>query len=332
MEANHQKIKMLKILEMLRCETDEQHPMSTSQICMRLKEMGISCERRTVTKDMTLLNDEGYEVMSTRLGHEKAYYIEDRAFSIPELKILIDAVQAASFITNKKTMELTDKLASLGGSHRAELLKGNLVRFNTRKHRNEAVYYTIQYIESAINNGNQLSFCYFDLNERHERVYRKEKKRYIMDPLMLIFIEDNYYLICYHPKYQSTTNYRMDRMVEVMVEASEISAAAKMWCMDPGAYTEQVFKMFDGAPVQVELAFDDHLIGAVYDKFGEDISIARIGEHCCRACLVVRVSPTFFGWLFQFGSQMEIRHPEELRQKYRTMAAQICEQHSESPI
>lgn len=98
--------------------------------------MGISCERRTLTKDIAVLNDQGYEVMWNWVGKEKGYYIEDRSFSVPELKILIDAVQAASFITDKKTAELIDKIADLGGSHRADIMKSNMVCFNTRKHSN----------------------------------------------------------------------------------------------------------------------------------------------------------------------------------------------------
>ena len=103
-QDNCQKIKLLKLYELLRQETDEQHPMTTMMIIDRLGKMGISCERRTLAKDMAILNEQGYEVMFRWVGKEKGYYIEDRSFSVPELKIMIDAIQAASFITNKKTI------------------------------------------------------------------------------------------------------------------------------------------------------------------------------------------------------------------------------------
>ena len=139
-QENWQKYKLLKLLELLRQETDEQHPLATSALCNRLAEMGISCERRTLTKDIAVLNELGSEVMWNWVGKEKGYYIEDRSFSVPELKILIDAVQAASFITDKKTTELIDKIAELGGTHKADILKSNMVCFNTRKHSNESIY------------------------------------------------------------------------------------------------------------------------------------------------------------------------------------------------
>lgn len=141
-QENWQKYKLLKLLELLRQETDEQHPLATSALCNRLAEMGISCERRTLTKDIAVLNELGYEVMWNWVGKEKGYYIEDRSFSVPELKILIDAVQAASFITDKKTAELIDKISELGGTHKADILKSNMVCFNTRKHSNESIYYS----------------------------------------------------------------------------------------------------------------------------------------------------------------------------------------------
>lgn len=101
MKENCQKIKLLKLMELLRQETDEHHPLLTNEICNRLSTMGVSCERRTLTKDI-LLNEQGFEVMCCRFGKEKGYYIEDRSFSVPEIKILIDAVQAANFITKKR--------------------------------------------------------------------------------------------------------------------------------------------------------------------------------------------------------------------------------------
>ena len=177
-QENWQKYKLLKLLELLRQETDEQNPLPTSAICNRLAEMGISCERRTLTKDIAVLNELGYEVMWNWVGKEKGYYIEDRSFSVPELKILIDAVQAASFITEKKTAELIDKIAELGGTHKADILKSNMVCFNTRKHSNESIYYNVGFLEDAIQQQKKVIFYYYDLNDNAEQsdyaAYRSE--------------------------------------------------------------------------------------------------------------------------------------------------------------
>ena len=213
--SNYQKIKMLKLLEMLRTDADETHPLTTDEICRRLEEMEISCDRRTVTKDIELLNQYGYEVLNRMVGHKKGYFLADRSFSLSELKILIDAVQAASFITEKKSEELIAKIAGLGSSYRADLLKNSLVRFNTSKHTNEQVYYAVLNIETALLERKKVSFFYYDLDENGERVYRKNKRRYIVDPVSLVMHEDNYYLLAYSEKYHGRTTYRIDRMETV---------------------------------------------------------------------------------------------------------------------
>lgn len=179
---NKQKIKLLYLMEILRQDTDEQHPISTNQICARLAEQGISCERRTVGMDMKVLNDYGYEIMTKMVGHEKAYYIDDRSFSVPEIKILMDAVQAAKFITPGKSEALIEKLAALGGSHQAEILKGNIVCFDTRKHTNEMIFYNVQALEDAIREHKKASFLYFDLNENKANVYITEQAPSIIKP------------------------------------------------------------------------------------------------------------------------------------------------------
>ena len=324
-QENWQKYKLLKLLELLRQESGEQHPLPTSAVCSKLAEMGISCERRTLTKDIAVLNELGYEVMWTWVGKEKGYYIEDRSFTVPELKILIDAVQAASFITKKKTAELIDKIAELGGSHKADILKSNIVCFNTRKHSNEAIYYNVDFIENALQHRKKVSFCYFDLNENGEKVYRREHRAYIVEPVALVFNEDNYYLMAYSAKYDESANYRMDRMDHVEVMEEDISGKTLALRDSLDDYTEQVFKMYGGRQEDIVLEFDAKLIGVVYDKFGEDTKMIRSSDEKCVATVKVQISPVFWGWLFQFAGRMRILSPGTVIAEYRKYAAMLEE-------
>ena len=309
---NYRKVKLLKLLELLRQQTDEQNPMTTAQICDALKEMGIPCDRRIITQDVANLNELGYEVMSHMIGHEKAYYIADRSFSIPELKILIDAVHASSFITEKKSEDLINKIAALAGSHRAEVLKRNMVCFNTRKHSNEKILYIVDELEEAILSQKKVIFLYFDLNENGERVYRRDGHHYVVEPIALVFNEDNYYLTCYSSRHDSTSNYRVDRMDGVRIIDEPCCEKAIALRNEVAAYTEQAFKMFSGHVEDVVLEFDRTIIGAVYDKFGESVKMMPSGENKIIATVKVRISPTFWGWLFQFGEQMRILSPENV--------------------
>ena len=322
-QDNHRKIKLLKLLDMLRHETDEQHPLSTTQICTKLGNMGIVCDRRTLPRDIAALNDQGYEIMSMMIGHDKCYYVEDRNFSVPELKILIDAVQAASFITDKKTSELVDKIASLGGTHRAEILKSNMVCFNTRKHSNEHIYYNVDTLEHAIQNNKKVIFYYYNLDENGNRVYRRNHHHYIVEPVALVFNEDNYYLISYSARHNGTANYRVDRMETVEVIEENICEKAISLRNQVSEYTEQAFKMFGGKLETVVLEFDRSLIGVVYDRFGEDTEMMSTSANKCVASVEVQISPVFWGWLFQFAGQMHIISPQSLVSEYHERASAV---------
>lgn len=315
-QKNYRKIKLLKLLELLRQQTDEQHPMTTAQICSAMSNMGIPCDRRIITQDVANLNELDYEIMCTMIGHEKAYYVVDRHFSIPELRILMDAVHASSFITEKKSKDLIEKLAALAGSHQAELLKRNMAFFNTRKHSNEKILYAIDTLEEAILAQKKVIFLYFTLDENGQRVYRRNGHHYVVEPVALVFNEDNYYLTCYSARHDSISNYRVDRMDAVEIIDDPCCEKAVALRNEVSDYTEQAFKMFGGEIEDVTLEFDRCLIGAVYDKFGESISISTAGENKCTTTVKVRISPTFWGWLFQFGQQMKIRAPDTVISQY----------------
>ncbi|MBE6700480.1 MAG: WYL domain-containing transcriptional regulator [Ruminococcaceae bacterium] len=322
-EQNVKKIKLLKLVEILRAETDEQNPMLATDVCKRLANNGIIVHRRVLTRDIDILNEFGYEIMSTLIGHERAYYVIDRSFSVPELKILIDAVQAATFITEKKTPELVEKIAALGGSHRAEIMQENIVCFNTRKHSNESIYYNVDCLENAIQNNKRVIFLYYDLDEHGEKVYRRDGHHYVVEPIALVFNDDNYYLSCYSAKHDGTANYRVDRMTAVESIDEEISEKAQELRGEMGCYTEQVFRMYGGDIENVTLELDDKLIGVIYDKFGEETKIIRTGETTVAASVKVQISPTFFGWLFQFGNQMKVLSPSSVANDYKKQAKAV---------
>ena len=192
---NLNRIRLLRIWEILNRETDEEHPMGTETLRQKLLEGGIDVHRSTLYEDIKLLNESGYEIM-TRRGRSNQYYVMDRKFSNPEVHILMDAVQAASFITEKKTVELVDKIAHLAGSQKAIVLKKNIVQFNTTKSNNENIYYSVSEIVTAINNRQKILFRYFDYDNNHNRVYRRDGHRYAVSPFATIFSTERRTVCC----------------------------------------------------------------------------------------------------------------------------------------
>ena len=338
MAENRQKIKLIKLYELLRKETDEDHPISRIELCKRLNDIGISSNVRTLSLDIEVLTENGFEVMSFLKDKEKFYYVPEHELTIPEIKILIDALQAASFVTEKKTADLVEKVAALGGSHKAELLKDNMICFNTRKHTNEAILYTVDGIESAIIRKKKIAFNYFHLNEKAERVYvttsTGERKRYYVEPVALIFNEDNYYLMAYSSKHpDSTASYRVDRIDHLeVVEESVLSDEAIKKIDGVAEFTEQAFKMFSGELEDVVLQFDRSIVEPVFDKFGESTPMMTVNANDCAATVHVQVSPTFFGWLAQFGNKMRIISPDGVIAQYKDHVKSILSDSNASTV
>ncbi len=309
------KIKYLKIWDILRQETDEDHPMTTPDLLARLEESGIKCDRRTLYRNIEELNECGYEVL-TKVGKPNAYYVVDRSFDIPEIHILMDAVQAASFITEKKTKQLVDKIARLSGNKMAEVLKQNIVNFETVKSANENIYYSVNEIATAINEGLKIKFQYFDYNAQGKKVYRMrksvptERKTYKVNPLSTVFSSDKYYLICYDDYYDNLQHYRVDRMDAVTMIEEPITKNEKTKQPRVKEHKQQVFWMFTGKTEQVSFTADKFLIDVMHDTFGGKVKISEGANDTITFTANVQVSPTFIAWCCAFGKQLKVTAPQ----------------------
>lgn len=319
-KGKNQKAKLLKVLEILRKESDEKHPISTKTLIEKLLEEGIECERKTLYDDIEVLNECGYEIMTIK-SKTNYYYIEDRDFSTAELKILLDAVEAARFITKKKTEQLSEKIAYMAGKHKAEVLKSNILTLNG-KHTNERIYYNVDTINEAIDGKKQISFKYFDYDLSLKRVYRKDGELYTTTPIAMLFSEDNYYLITYSDKYDRLVHYRVDKMdgVEV-VDQPATKLDTKRFNLQK--YGKSVFEMYSGKMRNITLLCDVSLIDVIVDRFGQDVIMNKAEENTFTVCVPVEVSPTFYSWLFTFGDKMKVLSPMdvvlEVKQKLSTI-------------
>ncbi len=307
-----QKNKLLLLTEILKQESDAEHPIKTNNLIDKLSEKGISCDRRTLARDISQLQDMGYPAKSIKVGHSNAFYLEHNEFSLAELKILIDAVQASSVISEDLTNALIEKIANIGGSHCAELLQQNRIRFNIRKQTNNSVLDTIAIIEESFKRQTQVSFLYFKHDEHANRVYQRNKNRYVVDPIALIYTDDNYYLRCYNPDRKQYRNYRIDRMEDVQHIDTYIGNEAMVSGEELATYTSKTIKMYGGKEEQVQLEFTEELIDVIFDQFGLDTKIERFRDNRYIATVKVQISNTFWGWFFQFPDQMRIISPENV--------------------
>ena len=322
------RIRLLRIWEILNRETDEDHPMGTETLREKLLEGGIDCHRVTLYEDIKLLNEAGYEIM-TRRGRSNQYYVMDRKFSNPEVHILMDAVQAASFITEKKTAELVDKIAHLAGSQKAAVLKKNIVQFNTAKSDNESIYYSVSEIVTAINNRQKILFRYFDYDNNHERVYRRDGHRYVVSPFATIFADGHYYLVIYDDRHNKMVHYRIDRMENVTLLNELAVMPPDEIAFDFGSYKKQLFGMFSGETTSVTIEMSSHLIDVVFDLFGENTKILPLGDNKIRFSADVQISDLFFGWCSSFGENVKLIAPQNVLEDYKAYLKKVQLQYQE---
>ncbi|MCL1791591.1 MAG: WYL domain-containing protein [Peptococcaceae bacterium] len=304
------KMKILYLMRILLEKTDDQHPMGIAEIISDLAAYGIHAERKSIYSDIELLRHFGMDIEMQR-GKKTGYYVAERQFELPELKLLVDAVQSCRIIPLKKSESLIKKLSSLTSNEQAKQLRRQVFIADRTKTINETVYYSIDQIHNAINTNNKISFKYFDYGVRKERMYRKEGGLYQATPITLCWNDDNYYLIAYSEKYHGLAPYRVDRMshVTAMEERGDKYDRSRFNIAD---HVKRVFGMYEGENMRARLSFENHLVNVVMDHFGKDVTILSVEDGWFEISVNVSVSPVFLSWMFMFGDSAIIKEPARL--------------------
>jgi predicted DNA-binding transcriptional regulator YafY len=315
--SQNQKSKLLYLMKILLDKTDEQHPLTIAEIKAELSAYDIGSERKSLYDDIELLRRFGLDIETLR-DKTTRYYIASRRFELPELKLLVDAVQSSRFISGKKSEALVRKLSSLTSEAQAGQLRRQVYVAGRAKAMNESVYYSIDQIHSAIGAGKKISFKYFDYDVKKKRVYRRNGETYLTTPVTLCWNDDNYYLIAYSAKYDGLTHYRVDRMIGASVSEDAADAFDRVK-FSVAEHVRRVFGMYGGEPIRATLSFDADLVNVVLDHFGKDIVLASLEEGRFEVMAEVSVSPVFLAWMFQFGERAEIKAPDSLRAAMREL-------------
>lgn len=308
----NQKLKMVYLYKIFYELTDENHPLSISELSNLLNEYGISAERKALYEDIEALCNFGLDIITVK-GRAYSYYLGSREFELPELKLLADAVCSSKFLTNKKSQSLLKKIESLASINEGKEIQRQVFIVNRVKSINERIYINVDTIHRAINEGKQIAFRYFDYDMDKQPVYRPGIRT--ASPYALTWDDEKYYLIAYYSKYPDTlTNFRVDRMSDISVTDDDIIRTTDKF--DVSEYMNSTFSMFSGNNADVVLKFDNSLINAAIDRFGIDAMIAPYDENSFTLKTAVKATAPFFGWLFQFGEKVSIMKPESLKKQY----------------
>ena len=315
------KPRILYLFRILEQYTDEEHPLTTKQLIDKLQdEYGISAHRTTLTKDIAALQEFGVDIVTVHSTQSK-YFIGSRKFELPELKLLIDAVESSRFITAKKSESLIRKIHTLTSQGQVSKLRRNNYVVDRIKPDNEQIYYIVDTINDAINEGKQISFQYYDYSGLKKKVLKNKGEIYKLSPYKLIWSGDYYYVIGYSEKKGKVINFRVDRIAAAPTILSE-NAIPVPKDFDLENFTKEVFFMFSGDEVEVDLQCDNSLMKTMIDRFGENVKTLAYDMTSFRLITEVSVSPTFFGWVFGFDGKVKILGPKNVKEQYYKMISE----------
>ena len=308
-KSDNQKLKIFYILDYLQKKSHQDHPVRASELMDMLKKQhNIVCDRKTVYSDIAALQDYGVDIVSLP-GKNGGYYIASRNFELPELKLLIDAVQSSRFLTARKSRELIEKLCSQCSVYDARLMRRDVLVSGRVKSMNETIYYNVDTIQEAIAHNQQIEFRYFDWGMDGKRHYRD--RNYTASPYGLCQDHENCYLLALSPRH-GVTSYRVDRMSDIQLSEEKRVPCPELTGKALTEHANRLFQMYAGAPTTVKLRFHRDLVNVVVDRFGRDTMLITDGEDHFLFTVNVAVSPMFLSWVVGFGDKARILYPQSV--------------------
>ena len=323
-KSYNQKLKIFYILDYLQKNSHQDHPVRAAELLTMLEQQhNIVCERKTIYSDIAALQDYGVDIVSIP-GKNGGYYIASRNFELPELKLLIDAVQSSRFLTEKKSRELIEKLCSQCSIYDARLMRRDVLVSGRVKSMNETIYYNVDAIQDAIAENRQITFRYFDYGLDGKRHYRN--RNYQASPYGLCQDHENCYLLA-HSERHGVTSYRVDRMSDIRLLDDPRTPCPELTGKALTEHANRLFQMYAGEQTAVKLRFHRSLINAVIDRFGREVMLIPDGEEHFVFTAEVAVSPMFLSWVIGFGQKAKILYPESVVQACQDLCREALAQY-----
>ena len=326
-KGSNQKLKLLYLARILTEETNDDHGLTIAEISQRLKEHDIPADRKTLYSDFEELRHFGLDVIAEQHGKNHYYHVGERPFELAELKLLVDSVQAAQFITEKKSISLIRKLEGLTSKYDAQKLHRQIYFSGTSKAVNESIYYNVDIIHNAISDNAQIRFQYFNWNNKKEMVLRHNGAFYQVSPWALVWADEYYYLIGYDAGAAGIRHYRVDKMLKLSQLEESREGAEIFRTLDMASYSQRMFSMFAGEEQSVTLEGEADMVGVIIDHFGTDVPLLPLAGGGFRAHVKVAVTDHFLGWIFSLGGRVRITAPASTVDMVRTRIRSLEEQY-----
>ncbi len=332
-KGTNQKLKLLYLMKIFLEQTDDNHAMTTPELIAELEKYDITAERKSIYSDIDALREYGLDIIKNKEGKDTYYRVGDREFQLPELKLLVDAVQSSKFITEKKSNELIKKIESLTSRYEAKDLQHQVYVLGRVKTSNEKIYYSVDTIHEAIRKNVKVRFQYFQWSVDKQQVLRRDGAFYCISPWALTWDDENYYMIGFDSQVNKIKHYRVDKMKNLsLVEGERREGQEHFGKFNMARYAKQVFSMFGGELQRVSLEFENNLAGAVIDRFGHDIIITKKDDNHFAVSVEVEVSPQFLAWVIALGAGAKVVAPERVVAQMRAEAKRLMEMYNDESI
>lgn len=326
-KGSNQKFKLYRLAQIMLERTDEEHYISMPEIMAALSEYDVTADRKSIYNDLRDLNVFGIEVEGEPIGNRYHYHVTNRSFELPELKLLVDAIQSSKFITEKKSYALIKKLETLASKYDAQKLQRQVYVSGRIKTMNESIYYTVDAIHNAISENKKIKFQYFQWNAKKEMELRHNGAWYHISPWGLSWDDENYYLVGYDTDAGMIKHYRVDKMLRIKISDESREGKEHFKKLDMADYAKKSFGMFGGKEQTVKLSVHNKLAGVIIDRFGKDVMMIPADEEHFNVNVDVRVSRQFLGWVFSLGSDIQIVGPDDVVEQMRKEIARSVEQY-----
>lgn len=328
-ERGNQKLKTLYLMDILLSETDsgEMHGLTVSDMITRLESYEILAERKSIYKDIDLLREYGLDIEKVQRDRTTYYHVMSREFEIAELKLLVDAVQSAKFLTEKKTDALIRKIVKMCSTYQASELKRHVRVSGKAKTENAKFFYSLDAIHDAIAHNFRISFQYFNWNEKKEKHLHHDGDFYDVSPWELLQDDENYYLIGYDEKAGKIKHYRVDKMLQVKQINEKRNGEAAFKAVHAENYASSVFGMYGGREEIVTLECENSMANIIIDRFGKDNTFFPKGEGKFEVKVKVNVSDQFFGWVISLGRDIKVTGPQYVVEDMQALVKRLVEQY-----
>lgn len=323
-KGENQKLKLLYLRDFL-LETDIDHPITMEEILIRLKELHVDAERKSIYSDIEALRDYGMEIELKKLGRTAAYYLKSREFESSELKMLIDAVQTAHSLPEHRMQRLLHKIASLSSRYESDLFNRKLYVMNRNRAKSDSLYRTLDMIHAAIAANSQIRFRYWRYGPDMKQVFENGGKAFRVSPYALIWDHENYHLIAFNSETNGCEDYRVDRMSNAAVLQLPRSGQEVFAMLDIRAFSSCIPDKDSPEPVSVVLQCRNCAADRIADRFGPQISVQKASDETFLAAVKAIPSPDFFGWLCSLEGLVSISEPEAVRERYHSFLKKLTD-------